>query len=74
MTTKRKSSKYQDFRLIFIGYGNHRLCRWRCPVKSFSFKHRAKRATNSNSPIRKKVSLERQFARLRAVGQVMQVK
>jgi len=44
------------------------------PQKSFSFKHRAKRAANSNLPIRKKVSLERQFARLRAVGQVMQAK
>ena len=31
---------------VFIDYGNHRLCRWRCPVKSFSFKHRAKRAAN----------------------------
>jgi len=39
-----------------------------------SFKHRAKRATNSNLPMWEEVSLEQQFARLRAVGQVMQEK
>ena len=34
---------------FFPGYGNHRLCRWRYPVKSFLFKHRVKRAANKQS-------------------------
>ena len=32
--------------VVFVGFGNHWLCQWRCLAKSFSCKHRAKRATS----------------------------
>lgn len=43
------------------------------PQKSFSFKHRAKRATNSGLPVMKNF-VRTVVARLRAVGQVMREK
>ena len=46
--------KLSDFRGFFLfGWGNHRLCRWRSPVKSFSFKHRAKRTANNKLSVKK---------------------
>ena len=38
----------ENCRFLF-GFENHRLCRWRYPIKSFSFKHRAKRVENNNA-------------------------
>jgi hypothetical protein len=44
------------------------------PQKSFRFKHRVKRTANIHPYDERKLPLEWGFARLRAVGQVMQVK
>ena len=51
--TNEKQEKRHSRFSCFREWGNHRLCQWRCPVKSFSFKHRAKRAANSKLSVKK---------------------
>ena len=56
-----------------IGYGNHRLCRWRHPVKALALS--IKRSELQVEVLIKELATSRtEIACLRAVGQKMQVK